>query len=58
MVAAGSGAIINLGSISWMIGGGDMVVYATAKSAVLGMTRALSRELGANGIRVNAIAPG
>lgn len=58
MIATGGGVIINLGSTSWMNGGADMVVYATAKSAVLGLTRSMSRLLGKDGIRVNAIAPG
>lgn len=58
MRAAGAGAIINLGSISWMIGQGGMVAYTASKSAVLGLTRSLARDYGAYGIRVNAVAPG
>lgn len=52
------GSIVNLGSISWMIGATGVPVYATLKSAVSGLTKSLARELGIDGIRVNAIAPG
>ena len=58
MKAAGGGAIVNMGSTSWMIGEGGMVAYTAAKSAVLGLTRSLARDLGPFGIRVNSIAPG
>jgi len=54
----GRGAIVNLGSISWMMGATSVPVYATLKSAVSGLTKTLARELGPDGIRVNAIAPG
>lgn len=58
MAAAGGGAIINMGSISWMRGATGLISYTTAKSAVLGMTKSLARELGDRNIRVNSIAPG
>jgi D-xylose 1-dehydrogenase len=58
MRPAGRGAIVNLGSIAWMMGAAGVPVYATLKSAVAGLTKSLARELGADGIRVNAIAPG
>ena len=58
MAAAGGGSIINLGSVSWMIGARGVPIYATLKSAVEGLTRTLARELGEQRIRVNAIAPG
>lgn len=54
----GHGSIINFSSISWRYGADAMSVYATAKSAVLGLTRALARAFGADNIRVNAIEPG
>jgi NAD(P)-dependent dehydrogenase (short-subunit alcohol dehydrogenase family) len=58
MRARGGGSIINFGSISWHLGLGDLVLYQTAKAAIEGMTRSLARELGRDGIRVNAIIPG
>lgn len=58
MAEAGGGAIINLGSISWMFGAVGLVAYTTAKSAIEGLTKSLARELGTRRIRVNSIAPG
>jgi NAD(P)-dependent dehydrogenase (short-subunit alcohol dehydrogenase family) len=58
MKAAGGGSIINFGSVSWMVGQGGMPGYTAAKAAVMGLTRGLARDLGADNIRVNSIAPG
>jgi NAD(P)-dependent dehydrogenase (short-subunit alcohol dehydrogenase family) len=58
MMAAGSGSIINLGSITWMLGQGGMAGYSAAKAAVHGLTRSLARDLGKHGVRVNTISPG
>lgn len=58
MIRAGRGSIINTGSISWMILTGSIPVYETAKAAMHGMTRAMARELGKSGIRVNSLVPG
>lgn len=58
MTAAGGGAIINLGSVSWMRGRPRLAAYTSAKAAVLGLTRTLARELGGSNIRVNSIVPG
>jgi NAD(P)-dependent dehydrogenase (short-subunit alcohol dehydrogenase family) len=58
MRGLGGGAIINLSSIAWRMGADEMAVYGTAKSGVLGLTRALARALGPDNIRVNAIEPG
>jgi NAD(P)-dependent dehydrogenase (short-subunit alcohol dehydrogenase family) len=58
MAAAGGGAIVNLGSVSWMFGAAGLIAYTTAKSAIMGLTKSLARELGVLKIRVNSIAPG
>ena len=58
MKAAGGGAIVNFSSISWHLGLPDLVLYETAKAGIEGMTRALARELGPDGIRVTCVAPG
>ena len=58
MAAAGGGAIVNLGSTSWVVGQGGMPCYTSAKSAVAGLTRALARDFGPLNIRVNCILPG
>ncbi|MGJ5038012.1 SDR family NAD(P)-dependent oxidoreductase [Bradyrhizobium sp. HKCCYLRH3059] len=58
MIQAGGGAIVNLGSVSWVLGQGNMPCYTTAKSAIQGLTRALARDLGPNNVRVNSILPG
>ena len=58
MAAAGGGSIINFGSTSWLVGQGGMPAYLSAKAAVAGLTRALARDLGPRGIRVNSIVPG
>ena len=58
MIQAERGSIVNIGSVSWVIGQGNMPCYTTAKSAVQGLTRALARDLGPNNVRVNSILPG
>lgn len=58
MKRLGGGSIINLSSIAWRFGPDNMPAYATAKSAVIGLTRALARSFGPDNIRVNAIEPG
>ena len=54
----GSGSIINFSSISYRYGADKMLPYATAKAAIIGLTKALARGFGADNIRVNAIEPG
>lgn len=58
MAEAGRGVILNLGSISWHLGLADLSIYETSKAGIEGMTRALARDLGVNGIRVACIVPG
>ena len=58
MKAAGQGAVINLGSISWMRGRPGMAGYTAAKAAINGLTRTLAQEVGVHGVRVNSLVPG
>ncbi|MGH9618694.1 MAG: SDR family NAD(P)-dependent oxidoreductase [Bryobacteraceae bacterium] len=58
MIANGTGSIINMSSISWMIPSTEMPAYIAAKAAIVGLTRTMSHELGASNIRVNAVLPG
>ena len=58
MIGAGGGAIVNIGSNSWWEAGGGFPAYATAKSAVHGLTRTMARDLGEHRIRVNTVVPG
>jgi NAD(P)-dependent dehydrogenase (short-subunit alcohol dehydrogenase family) len=58
MKAAGGGAIVNFGSISWKLKHGGMPVYTTSKAAVQGLTRSLARDFGPFNIRVNTLLPG
>ena len=52
------GTIVNLSSVSWMLGEGDKVIYETAKSAVIGLTRSFAQEFGKYDIRTNSVVPG
>jgi NAD(P)-dependent dehydrogenase (short-subunit alcohol dehydrogenase family) len=54
----GSGAIINLASITFHKGPAAMSAYVATKGGVMGFTRSLARELGPRGIRVNTVSPG
>jgi len=58
MRAQGYGKIVNIASGTVFKGSPMLLHYVTSKAAVVGFTRALARELGADGIRVNCIAPG
>ena len=53
-----SGSVINMSSISYMMGNSGYPSYVAANSGINGMTRALAREFGVYKIRVNAVAPG
>ncbi|MBY3170061.1 MULTISPECIES: SDR family NAD(P)-dependent oxidoreductase [Rhizobium] len=58
MLAASDGVIINVASQLGQIGGIELVHYAGAKAAIIGMTKSLAREVSNRGVRVNAVAPG
>ena len=58
MMASRRGAIVNLSSISGLMGTAGQTNYAASKGAVVSFTKALAREVGVMGIRVNAVAPG
>ena len=52
------GSVINISSVSWIRAANSFSIYASAKSAIIGLTRSLAKELGQYNIRVNAIMPG
>ncbi len=58
MVSRKQGRIINITSMWGVVGSSCEVHYSTAKAGLIGMTKALAKELGPSGITVNAIAPG
>jgi 3-oxoacyl-[acyl-carrier protein] reductase len=58
MVERGSGAIVNIASRLGQMGVAETAAYSAAKAGLIGLTRALAREFGPRGIRINAVAPG
>jgi 3-oxoacyl-[acyl-carrier protein] reductase len=58
MMAEGGGRIVNIASITGATGSAGLSVYGATKSALIGFTRSLAREVGPLGINVNAVAPG
>ncbi len=58
MISRKSGVIINVSSIWGITGAACEVAYSAAKAGVIGMTKALAKEVGPSGIRVNCVAPG
>lgn len=58
MIAARSGAIVNMSSLHAVRGQANAAHYAAAKGAIIGLTKSIAREKGPLGIRANAVAPG
>lgn len=58
MISRQSGCIINIGSIWGDVGASCEAAYSASKAAVAGLTKALAKELGPSGIRVNCVSPG
>jgi NAD(P)-dependent dehydrogenase (short-subunit alcohol dehydrogenase family) len=58
MAARGGGTIVNFTSLSYLVGVTNLAPYVAANAGITGLTRALAREWGPLGVRVNAIAPG
>ncbi|MBR2375988.1 MAG: SDR family oxidoreductase [Clostridia bacterium] len=58
MIARQNGAIVNIASVWGEVGGSCESVYSSTKAALIGFTKALAKELGYSGIRVNSVSPG
>jgi NAD(P)-dependent dehydrogenase (short-subunit alcohol dehydrogenase family) len=58
MIAAGGGAIVNISSVSGLLGGHPSLLYPTSKTAVIGLTRSMAAHHALQRIRVNCICPG
>lgn len=58
LIASGSGSVINIASITGIVGIPQSIVYCASKGAVLSLTRQAALDLAPSGVRVNAVAPG
>ena len=52
------GRIVNISSVTGIVGNAGQVNYAAAKAGIIGMTKSFARELAGRGVTVNAVAPG
>lgn len=58
MVASGWGRVVNISSVTFLLGRADLVHYVASKGAVVGFTRSFARAVGPDGITVNSVSPG
>lgn len=58
MLKKGTGSIVNVSSVWGVVGGSCEVAYSSSKAALIGFTKALAKEVGYAGVRVNCVAPG
>jgi 3-oxoacyl-[acyl-carrier protein] reductase len=58
MLSAGRGVVVNIASQLGQIGAEGLAHYAAANAGIIGLTKSLAREVSAQGVRVNAVAPG
>ena len=58
MVTRGRGLIVNISSVWGEVGASCESVYSASKAAIIGFTKALAKELGGSGVRVNCVSPG
>jgi NAD(P)-dependent dehydrogenase (short-subunit alcohol dehydrogenase family) len=58
MAGRGGGSIVNIGSITFLVGMPLILPYVTSKGGMVGFTRALAREVGVHNVRVNTVSPG
>ena len=58
MIRKKRGSIVNVSSVWGVVGGSCETPYSASKAALIGLTRALAKEVGPSGVRVNCVAPG
>jgi 3-oxoacyl-[acyl-carrier protein] reductase len=58
MARCGGGSIVNIASVTAVLGSPGQVAYSATKGAIISMTKSAAKELASQGIRVNAVAPG